>query len=784
LNKKHTNQKMNYKFNFYKKRLNLILMSLKIIKKGLSHDDILKIKEDCTITGVKIEWGPSEVLRAYGETENSLYVPFAYSKTKFKASPNKDIQHDKSVYNFKSDKYPFRFDGGRDQEVVFNEAVKILKKNRSVLLSLFCGFGKCLAYDTPIIMWDGTVKKVQDIVPGDLLMGDDNKPRQVLTLGEGFSKMYEIKQAYGDAYIVNEDHILTLQLSNVNSIVDYYDINNVQIGYKVKWFDFEKGKISSKIFYNEENIVKTYKSAKRFLNSQIVGKSNVIDITLKNYLEYFHFSDILLSYKPNIINFEQKPIYGDPFHFGATFYNIQIPPEYKTNTVEIRQQVLKGICSKFSHVKSDHLYLPITGLYSNNVAFMFRSIGFYVIHKSFGILVYGTRDQFLELDISVPVCKNIKNTIEVKPLSIGAYYGFTLDGNGRFLLGDFTVTHNTYTGIRLAHTIGLKTAILAHRGILFDQWIEAIDKFTEAKVQKVDTDGLLDPQADFYIFNMAYVHKKWNNKTKSWMLKNLGLYKNIGTLIVDEAHVACASEMSRALLFFNPRFAIALTATPIRKDGMDKALELYFGKYSETQIIRISQNPFIVYRYNTRFKPEFKMNAFGKKDWNSVIDSITNSEIRNEIIIELIKKYYEEYNILLLTKRTEHCRILQQQLNTLNINSTVMTGSDKTYDKSAKVLLSTFSKLGVGFDDSRLNMLIVASSVTEVEQYAGRLRDSGGNTRIVIDLVDDDSNCIKHWSERRKWYISRKGIVKNYTPEINCESEPEVATKRLSKKIS
>ena len=27
----------------------------------------------------------------------------------------------------------------------------------------------------------------------------------------------------------------------------------------------------------------------------------------------------------------------------------------------------------------------------------------------------------------------------------GNYYGFTLDGNGRFLLGDFTVTHNTTT---------------------------------------------------------------------------------------------------------------------------------------------------------------------------------------------------------------------------------------------------------------------------------------------------------------------------------------------------
>jgi len=34
---------------------------------------------------------------------------------------------------------------------------------------------------------------------------------------------------------------------------------------------------------------------------------------------------------------------------------------------------------------------------------------------------------------------------KTKPLGQGDYYGFTLDGDGRFLLGDFTVTHNTTT---------------------------------------------------------------------------------------------------------------------------------------------------------------------------------------------------------------------------------------------------------------------------------------------------------------------------------------------------
>ncbi len=42
--------------------------------------------------------------------------------------------------------------------------------------------------------------------------------------------------------------------------------------------------------------------------------------------------------------------------------------------------------------------------------------------------------------------KNALNVgITVEPLDVDDYYGFEIDGNGRFVLGDFTVTHNTAT---------------------------------------------------------------------------------------------------------------------------------------------------------------------------------------------------------------------------------------------------------------------------------------------------------------------------------------------------
>ena len=46
------------------------------------------------------------------------------------------------------------------------------------ILEVPCGRGKCLGKDTPILMYDGTIKKVQDICTDDLIMGDDSKPRK------------------------------------------------------------------------------------------------------------------------------------------------------------------------------------------------------------------------------------------------------------------------------------------------------------------------------------------------------------------------------------------------------------------------------------------------------------------------------------------------------------------------------------------------------------------------------------------------------------------------------
>ena len=117
-------------------------MSVKIDKQTLSNSDISEIKKDCTVAKAASDYGPANKIFAVGETQNSLYIPFAYAKKRFNESPNKAIEFPGSVFDFYQSEFPFRTDGGRDQKAVFEEALAILKKHRSVLLSLFCGYGK------------------------------------------------------------------------------------------------------------------------------------------------------------------------------------------------------------------------------------------------------------------------------------------------------------------------------------------------------------------------------------------------------------------------------------------------------------------------------------------------------------------------------------------------------------------------------------------------------------------------------------------------------------------
>ena len=114
----------------------------------------------------------------------------------------------------------------QNQINILNECMKNIQKNNGGIISLPCGYGKCLAKGTKVLMFDRTIKNVEDIKIGDELVGDDFKIRKVLSLGQGIDYLYDIIDNNDEChkYTANGDHILTLQETDtINSTI--YDIS-------------------------------------------------------------------------------------------------------------------------------------------------------------------------------------------------------------------------------------------------------------------------------------------------------------------------------------------------------------------------------------------------------------------------------------------------------------------------------------------------------------------------------------------------------------------------------
>ena len=137
------------------------------------------------------------------------------------------------------------------------------------------GTGKCHRKDTPIIMHDGSIKMVQDIKEGDLLMGDDSTPRTVLSTASGEDQMYEIQQRNGDKYVVNSEHILCLK-----SRVDVLFGERFEKKYYVRWVGTDLD-LKKKFFETQERAEQ---------HAEVVrNKNEVVEVSVKDFLEISNY---------------------------------------------------------------------------------------------------------------------------------------------------------------------------------------------------------------------------------------------------------------------------------------------------------------------------------------------------------------------------------------------------------------------------------------------------------------------------------------------------------------
>lgn len=310
----------------------------------------------------------------------------------------------------------------------------------------------------------------------------------------------------------------------------------------------------------------------------------------------------------------------------------------------------------------------------------------------------------------------------------------------------------TVCGAHLAMGLKLLTLVLHPRTVLNKSWATTFADFTNASCWVVGT----DPPPDFQV--IICVDGSLSKVPKE-------ILDQVGTLILDEAHMLCTPSRVGTLLSVHPRYIIAETATLEREDEMHAMIYALCGCHN---IQRISTKAFDVYPIRTGIVPPMEKQArTGRVDWAKLQEFLMNHEERNQLICELVLNNIER-KILILTWRKEHALKLVDLLSSAGVKVDYMVGTKSSYEDS-QVLIGTVGKIGTGFDEKtfcetfngiHIDLLIMTAStrsMTLLYQSYGRAMRS--DFPAVFHIVDKCSISQNHWYEARKWYSDHNGKI-------------------------
>lgn len=379
---------------------------------------------------------------------------------------------------------------------------------QDVLVSIGAyGSGKSFKKDTEVLMYDGSIKKIQDVVVGDLLMGPDSTPRKVLDLGRGREVFYKVTPNKGDPFYCNESHILSLKRAchtpelKKKSDGSYYrrpnprypnqEIVNVSI---VEYLTWSQRKKSCYKLYRSECIDFGKKEElpidPYFLGLWLGdGTASIPEITnvdqpIINYIkEYVATKFPNLAIKENLRTTTGVMTYrfsrcGNSKSNDLTnllreinvLNNKHIPLLYKTASIKDRQQLLAGLVDSDGNLHCGHTVITQKSRQlAEDIAYVARSLGLAAYVKEFqGSCIYKGQKRigtYYRVSISgdlssIPTKldrkkaaprRQIKNHLTTKftleRLEEDDYYGVVITGDRLFLLADFTVVHNTYGAV-------------------------------------------------------------------------------------------------------------------------------------------------------------------------------------------------------------------------------------------------------------------------------------------------------------------------------------------------
>jgi len=636
------------------------------------------------------------------------------------------------------------------------------------------------------MMFDGTIKKVQDIRVGDVIMGDDSTPRNILSTCTGTEQLYKVVPTKGDPYVVNESHILSLKY--------------VQKRYKtfgkildISVLDYLKTSDSFK-----HNEVRGYRVPVTFPSQDVPldpymigywlgdGTSMKASISSQDSTVLHYFNKNLGQYNLHLSHTSNYD-YNKPNYFYKTLKDLNmignkhIPQVYKCNSRDVQLQLLAGLIdSDGSATVGGWDFIQKNEKLFDDVLFLARSLGFSAYKSKclktctnskggpktgtyYRCFITGKGVEEVPCKIKrkqVSPRKQIKDNLNVgiklEKLEVGEYFGFEIDGNHRFVLGDFTVTHNTTVSLALSSHLKVRTMIVVHKEFLANQWAEKIKEFCPtATIGRVQGD-VFDIEKDFVIALIQTLCLRPEGEGPKMFPKDA--FDSIGLVIVDEAHHIGAPAFSQFMFKVCPRFTLGLTATPERKDGLTRILYWFLGpEFFRVERVNQAKTQVVPIHYTCdAFKEAPPITRFGKINMAGMITVVTGLEDRNALIVKTVSDALATgRRILVLSDRREHCFELHKKIGS---NSGLYIGgmkeSDLNESSQKRVVIATFQLAHEGLDIPALDTVILATPKSDIKQSIGRIMREGPKKQfdpLIYDIVD-------HWSVLNSMYRKRCAI--------------------------
>jgi len=331
----------------------------------------------------------------------------------------------------------------------------------------------CFIEGTPVLMYDGTIKRVENVIEGDLIMGPDSNARKVLELCRNSDEMFKVIPLKGESYTVNLQHKLVLKskfckYKDIEISVD--DFLKKPKKWQKKWCVFRTSVEfpKQKVLFDPYNF--GFCIANSDTNTETKSNENVM-ASLEYFAQINNISIKNSELLAHLISSQEEGTDMIPLlnflRDNNLFENKNIPQVYKANDRNTRLKLLAGIIDKnayYDKASCNYVIIQNNESLCDDIIFISRSLGFstekrhltksysngkLITESYYSIYISGNIQEipsrvFSNQNIRVKnYDRHLISSFRLESQGYGNYYGFTIDGDHRFLLGSFDVVRNT-----------------------------------------------------------------------------------------------------------------------------------------------------------------------------------------------------------------------------------------------------------------------------------------------------------------------------------------------------